>query len=85
VLQQAVKRTHEKKAGKFKYSMKVLHIIPSYEPAWHLGGVVTAVSQLCRGLVQHGMEVTVFTTDSGKDRRMLVSPGLIVVTLALVI
>jgi glycosyltransferase involved in cell wall biosynthesis len=50
--------------------MKVLHIIPSYEPAWHLGGVVSAVSQLCRGLVQQGLEVTVFTTDSGKDRRM---------------
>lgn len=50
--------------------MKILHITPSYEPAWHLGGVVRAVSQLCRGLVKLGLEVTVFTTDSGKDRRL---------------
>jgi glycosyltransferase involved in cell wall biosynthesis len=71
VLRQAVGLKGEKQAGNFKYaSMKVLHIIPSYEPAWHLGGVVTAVSQLCRGLAQQGLEVTVFTTDSGKNRRM---------------
>lgn len=52
--------------------MKILHITPSYEPAWHLGGVVRAVSQLCRGLAKLGHEVTVFTTDSGKDRRLAV-------------
>jgi len=50
--------------------MKILHITPSYEPAWHLGGVVTAVSQLCRGLAKIGADVTVYTTDSGKDRRI---------------
>jgi glycosyltransferase involved in cell wall biosynthesis len=50
--------------------MKILHITPHYEPAWHLGGVVRSVSQLCRGLAALGLEVTVFTTDSGKDRRM---------------
>ena len=52
--------------------MKILHITPSYEPAWHLGGVVRSVSQLCRGLAKLGHEVTVFTTDSGKDRRLAV-------------
>jgi glycosyltransferase involved in cell wall biosynthesis len=50
--------------------MKILHISPAYEPAWHLGGVVRSVSQLCRGLAALGHEVTVFTTDSGGDRRM---------------
>ncbi len=50
--------------------MKVLHITPSYEPAWHLGGVVRSLSQLCRGLVRQGVEVTVYTTDSGQNRRM---------------
>ncbi|MHB9073694.1 MAG: glycosyltransferase [Desulfobaccales bacterium] len=50
--------------------MKILHITSAYEPAWHLGGVVRAVSQVCRGLVQLGQDVTVFTTDSGLDRRM---------------
>lgn len=52
--------------------MKILHVTPSYEPAWHLGGVVRSVSQLCRGLAELGHEVTVFTTDSGGDRRMAV-------------
>ena len=51
--------------------MKILHITSAYEPAWHLGGVVRAVSQLCRGLVQLGHDVTVYTTDSGLDHRMV--------------
>jgi glycosyltransferase involved in cell wall biosynthesis len=50
--------------------MKILHIPLAYEPAWHLGGVVRAVSQLCRGLADLGHQVTVYTTDSGIDRRM---------------
>ncbi|AEB09503.1 glycosyltransferase [Desulfobacca acetoxidans] len=50
--------------------MKILHITGFYEPAWHLGGVVRSVSQLCRGLARLGHEVTVFTTDSGMDRRL---------------
>jgi glycosyltransferase involved in cell wall biosynthesis len=52
--------------------MKILHVTPSYEPAWHLGGVVRAISQLCRGLAALGLEVTVFTTDSGQDRKLSV-------------
>lgn len=52
--------------------MRILHITPSYEPAWHLGGVVRSLSQLCQGLVKLGQDVTVFTTDSGQDRRLAV-------------
>lgn len=52
--------------------MKVLHITPSYEPAWELGGVVRAVSSLCRGLARLGVDVTVFTTDRGNNRRLAV-------------
>jgi len=52
--------------------MKILHVTPSYLPAWHLGGVVQSISQLCQGLSRLGHEVTVFTTDSGKDQRMAV-------------
>jgi glycosyltransferase involved in cell wall biosynthesis len=48
--------------------MKVLHITPVYEPAWEAGGVVRALSQLCRQLGRLGLDVTVFTTDSaGND------------------
>jgi len=44
--------------------MKVLHITPIYEPAWQAGGGGRAFSQLCRGLVASGIDVTVYTTDS---------------------
>jgi glycosyltransferase involved in cell wall biosynthesis len=50
--------------------MRILHVTPSYEPAWHLGGVMRSVSMLCRGLADMGHEVTVATTDSGRDRKM---------------
>lgn len=44
--------------------MKVLHVIPSYEPAWAFGGTVTATSNLCRALAKQGVDVTVYTTDA---------------------
>jgi len=48
--------------------MKILHVIPVYEPAWQAGGgVVRAVSQLCKGLSSLGIDVTVYTTDCGID------------------
>lgn len=52
--------------------MKILHVTPSYEPAWHLGGVIRSISQLSRALVRLGHDVTIFTTDSGRDCRMVV-------------
>jgi len=44
--------------------MKVIHVIPSYEPAWAFGGTVTATSNLCRMLAKKGVDVTVYTTDA---------------------
>ena len=44
--------------------MKILHVIPSYEPAWAFGGTVTATSQLCRALAGAGVDITVYTTDA---------------------
>lgn len=44
--------------------MKVLHVIPSYEPAWAFGGTVTATVNLCRALAKKGIDVTVYTTDA---------------------
>jgi len=44
--------------------MKVLHVIPSYEPAWAFGGTVTATSNLCRALAKKGIDVTVYTTNA---------------------
>jgi len=44
--------------------MKILFVIPSYEPAWAFGGTVTATSNLCRALAKKGVDVTVYTTDA---------------------
>lgn len=50
--------------------MRILHVVPAYDPAWELGGVVRSVSCLCRGLARLGFNVTVFTTDSARNRRL---------------
>jgi len=51
--------------------MKVLHIVPWYEPAWSAGGTATAVSILCRSLAKQGVDITVYTTDdAGQDKRL---------------
>lgn len=44
--------------------MKVLQVLTSYEPAWAVGGSVTATSNLCRALVRKGLKVTVYTTNA---------------------
>lgn len=48
--------------------MKLLHITPSYKPAYVYGGPIESVARLCEGLVAAGHEVDVFTTTAnGKD------------------
>jgi glycosyltransferase involved in cell wall biosynthesis len=47
--------------------MKILHVIPTYAPAWQWGGPVRSVSDLCEGLASRGHDVTVFTTDAGLE------------------
>ena len=44
--------------------MKILFVIPSYEPAWAFGGTVTATVNLCRALVRKGVDVSVYTTNA---------------------
>jgi len=43
--------------------MKLLHVVPTYVPAWSHGGPIFAVHGLCRALAARGHDVTVFTTD----------------------
>ncbi len=43
--------------------MNVLHITPYYAPAWALGGVVRAVSELAAAQAARGDQVQVLTTD----------------------
>ena len=54
--------------------MKILHVVPWYEPAWKTGGTAVAVSILCRGLVAKGIDVTVYTTDDAGEKKYLDIP-----------
>ena len=43
--------------------MKILHIVPTYYPAFRYGGPIKSVHELNKWLVKKGVEVTVYTTD----------------------
>jgi glycosyltransferase involved in cell wall biosynthesis len=43
--------------------LRLLHVVPTYLPAWRHGGPVLAVHRLCQALAARGHQVTVFTTD----------------------
>lgn len=47
--------------------MKILHVVPTYLPAWRHGGPILAVHGLCKALVARGHEVTVLTTNVHGD------------------
>lgn len=55
--------------------MKILHIIPTYAPAWQFGGPVRSVSSLCEELAARGHEVTVLTTNAGLRNSDIILPG----------
>jgi glycosyltransferase involved in cell wall biosynthesis len=48
--------------------MKVLHVIPSFAPAWRYGGPVVAALGLTRELARQGHQVSVFTTNADGPR-----------------
>jgi len=49
--------------------MKVLHVVPSFYPAYSYGGPIRSTLELCRHAVELGCEVRVLTTDAnGLDR-----------------
>lgn len=43
--------------------MRILHVVPSYIPAYRYGGPIYSVHGLCKALASHGHEVHVFTTN----------------------
>jgi glycosyltransferase involved in cell wall biosynthesis len=47
--------------------VKILHVVPTYIPAWKHGGPIRAVHGLCKALAARGHQVTVFTTDMDTD------------------
>jgi glycosyltransferase involved in cell wall biosynthesis len=47
--------------------MRILHVVPTYLPAWRHGGPILAVHGLCKALAARGHEVTVLTTNVHGD------------------
>lgn len=50
--------------------MRLLHVVPTYLPAWRHGGPIRAVHGLARALVARGHQVEVLTTDLHGDGRL---------------
>jgi len=55
--------------------MRILHVVPSYIPAWRYGGPIKSVHGLCKGLAKIGNEVHVFTTNADGPQRLDVPVG----------
>lgn len=55
--------------------MRLLHVVPSYLPAWRYGGPIRSVHGLCRALAGLGHEVAVATTDADGPGRLDVPLG----------
>lgn len=55
--------------------MKILHITPSYKPAYIYAGPVESVARLCEGLAEAGHEVHVYTTTANGDIELDVPAG----------
>ena len=55
--------------------MKVLHIIPTYKPAYGYGGPVMSVSKLCESLADEGTDIRMLTTDGNGRGRLDVPLG----------
>jgi len=55
--------------------MHLLHVVPTYLPAFRHGGPIVSVHGLCRALVRRGHRVSVFTTDVHGPGRLDVPLG----------
>lgn len=55
--------------------LKILHITPSYKPAFVYGGPTVSVSRLCEELSQAGVDISVYTTTANGDKELRVETG----------
>lgn len=55
--------------------LKILHIVPSYKPAWIYGGPIMSVSELCQWESRAGQDVTVYTTTANGNVELPVQTG----------
>jgi glycosyltransferase involved in cell wall biosynthesis len=51
--------------------MKILHVVPSFHPAYSYGGPIRSTFELCRNAVELGGDVRVLTTDADGLARVL--------------
>lgn len=57
--------------------MNILHVIPSYKPAYVYGGPIYSSSALCEQLVAEGHKVTVVTTTANGKEELNVPDGVV--------
>ncbi|PWV49846.1 XrtY-associated glycosyltransferase XYAG1 [Chitinophaga sp. S165] len=57
--------------------MNILHVIPSYKPAYVYGGPIYSSSALCEQLVAEGHKVTVVTTTANGKEELNVPHGVV--------
>jgi glycosyltransferase involved in cell wall biosynthesis len=50
--------------------MNILHVVPTYVPAWRYGGPIVAVHGLCKALAARGHRVDVVTTNVDGDQTL---------------
>lgn len=55
--------------------MRILHIVPTYIPAWRYGGTIHSVHGLCKSLAARGHDVHVFTTNVDGGESLDVETG----------
>jgi glycosyltransferase involved in cell wall biosynthesis len=55
--------------------MKILHVVPSYKPAYVYGGTIESIARLCEALANAGQDVKVFTTTANGAEELEVVPN----------
>ncbi len=55
--------------------MKILHIVPSYKPAYKYGGPINSISKLCELLNDEGIYLKVLTTTGNGNEELDVETG----------
>ena len=52
--------------------MKIIHITPSYKPAYIYGGPIISVAKLCETLVSNNLDVEVLTTKANGNTELII-------------
>jgi len=55
--------------------MNILHIVPSYKPAYVYGGTIESIARLCEAQAYAGNTVKVFTTTANGNTELSVTPN----------